>query len=46
MLKRVIITQNVTFDKDTLYLKEFKQVISQLLEIIRQIIKLIKEEKI
>jgi len=34
MLKRVIITQNVTFDKDTLYLKEFKQVISQLLEII------------
>jgi hypothetical protein len=38
--------QNITFDKDTLYSKEFKQVISQLLEITKQVIKLIEEEEI
>ena len=37
--------QNVTFDKDTLYFKEFKQANSQLIAITRQVVELIKEEE-
>ena len=37
--------QNITFDKDILYFKEFKQANSQLIAIIRQVIKLIKEKE-
>ena len=46
MLRRVIIIQNIIFDKDTLYSKEFEQVVGQLLKITRQVVKLIKEEEI
>ena len=37
--------QNITFDKDILYFKEFKLGNSQLIAIIRQVIKLIKEKE-
>ena len=45
MLRKVIIIRNITFDKDTLYSKEFEQANSQLIIITRQVVELIKEEE-
>ena len=43
---RVIITQNITFNKDILYSSKFKQAEGQPIAITRQVVELIKENKI
>jgi hypothetical protein len=46
ILKRVIITRNLTFNKEVCYSKKLEGKEGQLISIVRDVIEIIKEDKI